>query len=222
MLRSIMVLVIGILGASLLYGKGYGSSTDLAALSVPVSDSTVPPPSAAGRLLPANISWMENGLWGESGLVRKIGIAGPLTPETRKGELAVRRTMLTMHQIGGFVTLGLMWATVYYGQRTLDAGDPRDLRNTHASYVTATIISYGVTGLLAILSPPPLIRRDEVSTTTIHKMLAWVHFIGMVVTPIIGASLHNSMSYDQQVRYHQISAYVTAAALTASFVVITF
>jgi hypothetical protein len=216
------MILAGVLGTSLVYAKGYRSATDLAALSVPLSDSTVSPPSAASRLLPANISWMENGLWGESGLVRKIGIAGPLTPESRKGELAVRRTMLTMHQIGGFVTLGLTWATVYYGQRTLDAGDPRGLRNTHQSLVTWTLISYGATGLLAILSPPPLIRRDEVSTTTIHKMLAWVHFVGMVVTPIIGATLHHSMNYDQEVRYHQIAAYTTAVALTASFVVITF
>ncbi|HTK82787.1 MAG TPA: hypothetical protein VL633_10885 [Bacteroidota bacterium] len=174
------------------------------------------------RLLPANISWMEKGLWGEFGILRKIGIASTLTPETRKSELALRRTMLTAHQIGGFVTLGLLGATVYYGQRTLDEGDPRGLRSIHSNLVTASIITYSLTGLLAVLSPPPLIRRDEVSTTTIHKLLAWVHFAGMVVTPIIGASLHNSMSYDQLVRFHQISGYITASALAASLIVVTF
>ena len=178
--------------------------------------------AATNRLMPANISWMEKGLWGENGLIRKVGIASPLTPETRKSELALRRTMLTAHQIGGFITLGLMGFTVYYGQRTMNEGDPRNLRNIHANFVTASIISYSATGLLAILSPPPLIRRDEVSTTTIHKMLAWIHFAGMVVTPIIGASLHRSMSYDRLVRFHQVSAYITTTALAASLIVVTF
>ncbi len=179
-------------------------------------------PARTRKLLPDNMSFMERGLWGEGGLVRSIGIASPLTPEVRKHELAVRRTMLTAHQIGGFVTLGLMGSAVYYGQKALDNPGIRSYRNTHQTLVTATIASYGVTGLLAILSPPPLIRRDEFSTTTLHKTLAWVHFAGMILTPILGASLHHSMNYDQQARFHQISAYVTTATLATSLIVITF
>jgi hypothetical protein len=177
-------------------------------------------------LLPANMSLMERGLWGERGILRGIGIASSLTPETRKSELSLRRTMLTMHQIGGFITLGLMATTVYYGQRTLDNyynySSFRNFRRTHQTLVTASIISYSATGLLAILSPPPFIRRDEVSTTTIHKTLAWVHFLGMVVTPIIGASLRHSTNELQLARYHQIAGYVTTAALAASMIIITF
>ena len=174
------------------------------------------------RLLPDNMSFVERGLWGENGIVRGIGLSSALSPESRKHELALRRTMLTAHQIGGFVTLGLMGTAVYYGQRSLNNQSDRGLRNSHQGFVTATIISYTATGLLAVLSPPPLIRRDEVSTTTIHKMLAWVHFVGMVVTPILGSSLGHSMNYDQQARFHQISAYITTATLAASLIVVTF
>ena len=174
------------------------------------------------RLLPDNMSFVERSVWGETGLVREIGIASPLTPEVRKHELAVRRTMLTMHQIGGFVTLGLMGTAVYYGQMTLNNPQTRTYRSRHQTFVTATIFSYAATGLLAALSPPPLIRRDETSTTTIHKTLAWIHFAGMILTPIIGSTLHHSMSYDQQARFHQVSAYITTATLAASLIVITF
>jgi hypothetical protein len=183
-------------------------------------DSLAPRPKP--KLMPDNTSWFERALWGENGFIRKIGLAPPLTVEERKSELNLRRTMLTMHQIGGFVTLGLMATTVYYGQKTLNNPGVRTYRRYHQGFVAATITSYSATGLLAVLSPPPLIRRDEVSTTTIHKALAWVHFAGMVVTPILGASLRRNFKDDQLTRFHQVSAYVTTGALAASLVVVTF
>lgn len=178
------------------------------------------------RLLPENISFMERGLWGENGLFRSIGIAGELTPESRKSELSARRTMLTMHQIGGFVTLGLMSASLYYGQRSLNYSDRTDM-NRHNQFVTYTIISYGLTGLLAVLSPPPLIRRDETSTTTIHKTLAWAHVAGMILTPIVGSMVRKRsgrFSYTDlsTAHFHQVAAYATTGVFAASLIVITF
>jgi hypothetical protein len=201
-------------------------SVVLIAESQPSMDSTQVdslPPAPKPRLLPANMSFLERGLWDENGFLRNIGIASPLTPESRKSELALRRTMLSIHQIGGFVTLGLMGTAVWYGQHALDHPAVKTYRNMHQTFVAATIISYSATGLTAVLTPPPLIRRDEVSTTTIHKTLAWVHFAGMVLTPILGATLHRSrnMSYDQLARFHQISAYVTTATFAAAMIVIT-
>jgi hypothetical protein len=172
------------------------------------------------KLLPDNMSFMEKGLWGDNGIFRSTGLAAPLTPETRKSELALRRTMLTAHQIGGFVTLGSMITAVYFGQLVLD-GNYGYHRN-HQYAVTATIISYSATGLLAVLSPPPLIRRSEMSTTTIHKTLAWVHFAGMVLTPILGAAVKRQGTASDVAHFHQVSAYITTAALAASLIVITF
>jgi hypothetical protein len=172
------------------------------------------------RLLPEKISFMEKGLWGENGLLRTMGIAAPLTPESRKSELSLRRTMLVAHQIGGFVTLGSMITAVYFGQKIID-GD-RGYVTNHQIFVTTTIISYSATGLLAVLSPPPMIRRDEASTTTLHKTLAWVHFTGMVLTPILGSMISRRSTSSQVAHFHQISAYTTTAALAASLIVITF
>jgi hypothetical protein len=186
-----------------------------------LQDQTLPPP-VKPKLLPDNMSFMEKGLWGENGFFRGIGIASPLTPEVRKSELGLRRTMLSLHQIGGFVTLGLMATTVYYGQKYLNNAQRSD-RDMHQTFVLATIISYSATALLSVLSPPPMIRRDEVSTTTIHKTLAWVHVAGMILTPILGAAIsRRGASYYEQARVHQISAYITTAVFAASMIVITF
>lgn len=181
------------------------------------SVATVPTP----RLMPSNLSFMERWLWGEDGIVRGIGLEPPLTPNERRSELSLRRTMLTTHQIGGFVTLGLMIGAVYFGQQIID-GHPEYRRN-HQYFVTATIISYSATGLLAILSPPPLIRRNEVSTTTIHKTLAWIHVAGMIITPILGGMIkRRSSSAMQSEHIHEISGYLTTATFAASMIVVTF
>jgi hypothetical protein len=182
------------------------------------SSDTAPHP-VKRKLLPDNMSFVERGLWGEHGFFRKVGITSDLTPESRKHELGIRRTMLVAHQIGGFVALGSMMTACYFGQRILD-GNP-GYRTNHEIAVTASIISYSATGLLAVLSPPPLIRRDEVSTTTIHKELAWIHFAGMVLTPILGGMIKHR-TYDQQAHFHQISAYITTAAMAASMITVTF
>jgi hypothetical protein len=235
----------GAIAGSSSFGASFGEPRVLSAMRLPVESAIDPPLATPGlgirpiaaadsekpgatqtirsKLLPENISWMEKALWGENGFVRTIGIASELTPEVRKHELAVRRTMLTIHQIGGFVTLASMITTVYYGQRYLTTGDLA-YRDMHKTFIPITIGLYATTGLLAVLSPPPLIRRDnETSTTTIHKMLAWVHFTGMILTPILGKALKNSgASYYDQARYHQIAAYVTTAAFAAAMITVTF
>ena len=174
------------------------------------------------KLLPDHMSFMEKFLWDENGFMRKIGIAGPLNADTRQNELQARRTMLSIHQITGLATLGLMITTDYFGQRVLDGR--RDLSGTHKTFVALTIGSYAITGLLAILSPPPMIRRDnEVSTTSIHKTLAWVHFVGMIITPILGSLVVNHRMINiNKGHYHQISAYITTAVFAASAIILTF
>ena len=193
---------------------------EITALFPSEQDSTRQP--AKPRLLPDNLSFFERAMWGESGMLRGMGIASPLSPEVRKHELSLRRTMLTMHQIGGFVTLGLMATTVYFGQRYIDHDQRNDL-NMHQTFVAATIASYAATGLLAIFAPPPIIRRDEFSTTSLHKTLAWIHVAGMIITPILAAVINRrGSSYSSQVHLHQVSAYITTAVFAASMIIITF
>lgn len=171
------------------------------------------------RLLPANISFMEKSLWGEDGLFRSTGLASPLTPQSRASELSLRRGMLVAHQIGGFVTLGLMASAAYAGQRIIDGNS--GYRSYHKTFVAGTIATYSATGLLALLSPPPLIRRDEFSTTTLHKTLAWVHAAGMIITPILGAAIGRHSDLKKE-HVHQFSGYITTAVFAASLITVTF
>lgn len=173
------------------------------------------------RLLPENISFLERNLWGEHGLFRTTGLVPALTREERKRELSIRRDMLTLHQIGGFATLGLMTTAAYFGQRVIDNGRSRSLRRDHQAFVTATIISYSATALLALLSPPPLIRRDEFSTITVHKTLAWIHVSGMILTPILGSMIGRHTA-SHRAHIHQIAGYITTATLAAAMISVTF
>lgn len=177
------------------------------------------------NLLPKNMSLIEKGLWGEKGFFRTVGLAPELTLESRKSELGLRRTMLSIHQIGGFTTLGLMLATCYYGQKIIDGGvyGRRDFEKTKRTLARITIYSYTITGLLSILSPPPMIRRDEVSTTSIHKTLAWFHIAGMIITPILANSItaHRQFHVDKA-RVHQVAGYITTAIFASAMIVITF
>ena len=156
-------------------------------------------------------------MWGQGGLMRKIGNF-PLTEDGRERELGLRRTMLTAHQIGGFATLGAMITTVVLGQLTLNG---EDLGETHETFAATTIGLYGVTAVLSLLSPPPLVRRDNWSSVSTHKALAWVHFTGMVLTPILGSMVAEGGDDDVR-RFHQVSAYVTTAAFAGAMLVITF
>lgn len=185
------------------------------------------------KLLPDHLSPMESILWGEHGVMRSTGIL-PLTPGARKTELSVRRTMLTAHQIGGFITIGLFIPTLILGQQNINmwngvaAGTrayDRDLDNRHRNIAMLTWGTYMTTAALSIFSPPPLIRRDEGGTTSIHKTLAWIHFTGMIAIPILGALGSSRRDFNSAKGYrtaHQIVAYTSAAALTASMIVMTF
>ncbi len=173
------------------------------------------------KLLPDKMSIMESFLWGENGLTRKIGLVNDLSPEEREHELSIRRIMLTTHQIGGFTTLGLMLAADYFGQKRIDGN--RNAGDIHQTLIAATIITYSATAMLAILSPPPLIRRSEESTTTLHKTLAWFHVAGMILTPILGSMIGGRRHFNiDKAHYHQISGYITTAIFAASMIVVTF
>jgi len=184
--------------------------------------------SSQPSLLPELLSPGEKIMWGEHGLMRWSGLY-PLTEEGRTQELKLRRTMLTVHELGGFATLAAMIATATYGQLTLNGN--KSLGETHKTLATITIFSYFTTAALSLLSPPPLVRRKEWSTISIHKGLATIHFTGMVLTPLLAQGIaireRNAGKSDFQIdedkaQFHQISGYITTVAFASAMAVITF
>lgn len=195
-----------------------------------VAQSQVPAAtnSESMALLPEILSPGEKIMWGEHGLMRWSGLY-PLTEDSRTQELKLRRTMLTVHEIGGFTTLAAMIATATYGQLTLNGY--KSLGETHKTLAVITIASYFTTAALSLLSPPPLVRRKEWNTISIHKGLAIVHFTGMVLTPLLADGIamnergsgKSSLEIDRdKARVHQISGYITTVAFASAMAVITF
>ena len=58
-------------------------------------------------LLPNRMIFTQRALWGNNGLLRKAGLF-PLNIEQREKELKLRRSMLKIHQIIGYLTLAGM------------------------------------------------------------------------------------------------------------------
>jgi hypothetical protein len=167
-------------------------------------------------LLPEILSPGEKLLWGERGFMRAIG-AFPLNEESREKELALRRGLLTAHQVGGFLTLASMMATAYAGQMIINGEG--DWLDTKKILIRTTIAGYFTTAALALITPPPIVRRPGWSSVSTHKALAWVHFTGMIITPILGSRIDGDR--DRQ-RLHQVSGYLTTAAFAGAMIVITF
>lgn len=69
-------------------------------------------------LLPDRMVFTQSLLWGERGLMRKTGWS-PLTIEQREKELKIRRKMLKLHQLIGYVTLAGMVTQGILGTKLL-------------------------------------------------------------------------------------------------------
>lgn len=174
-------------------------------------------PSSGTNLLPQKLSPVKKAFWGEKGLLRITGIA-PLTPEHREKELRQRRRMLIAHQIMGFVTLGGLLVTDFAGQMTLSGHE--QYRRVHNVAVASTLGTYTITALLALLAPPPMVTRSGWSNIKTHKLLAYIHFAGMILTPLLAP--HFTGTVTQQARFHQISGYATTAVFGAAIIAIKF
>ncbi len=168
-------------------------------------------------LLPSRLGPMESLLWSEHGTMRKW-FNYPLTYEGREKEMHTRRTLLGLHQIGGFATLAAMAATVFVGQKVYDGDE--DLSEIHAALAFTTVGAYFTTASLSIFTPPPMVRRNQWSSISTHKLLATIHFSGIMAMPILGTLVADGNTSLRP--YHLALGYATLAALTASMIVITF
>jgi hypothetical protein len=168
------------------------------------------------KLLPDKYPFTQRIFWGEKGLMRTFN-AFELTPEKRQHELKVRRTMLVAHQIMGFATLGGMVAQGIVGAQLYKGKDVKDL---HEGLATAIEIGYFSTAALSLFAPPKMLNeRKGYSSIKLHKILAMVHFSGMVTTMVLAGQLENNRDLKP---WHRAAAYTTFGAFAASMIVIKF
>lgn len=178
-------------------------------------------------LLPHKMIFTQRVFWGPKGLLRVMNVA-PLTPEGRIKELEIRRTMLTAHQITGFITLagyvaqGIVGAKLYNAQ----GQDYIDTKRLHESLAAGINIAYASSALLSLTAPPKLVsERRGLSSIKLHKYLAVLHIAGMIATNILSGQINeqkSAESYQQVKNWHRVAAYTTFGAFAASIIVLRF
>ena len=164
-------------------------------------------------LLPNRMIFTQRALWGNNGLLRKAGIF-PLNVEQREKELKLRRSMLKIHQVIGYLTLAGMVTQGFLGGKLYNNWE-RGLYNTHKTVGNLTSISYFTGAGLSLLAPPPLINKKSKGFSSIkaHKYLASVHFSAMLATNIFK---------NRNKQIHKISAYTAVGSFAAAVLVFNF
>ena len=164
-------------------------------------------------LIPKRMIFTQRALWGNKGLLRKFGIFS-LNVEQREKELKLRRSMLKIHQIIGYLTLAGMVTQGFLGGKLYNNWE-RGLYNTHKTVGNLTSISYFTGAGLSLFAPPPLINKKTKGLSSIkaHKYLASVHFSAMLATNIF-------KNRNQQI--HKISAYTAVGSFAAAVLVFNF
>ena len=164
-------------------------------------------------LLPSRMVFTQKFLWGEKGLFRKAGIS-PLNIEQREKELKVRRSMLKVHQIIGYLTLAGMLTQGFLGGKLYNNWE-RGLYRTHKTVGNFTTLSYFTGAGLSLFSPPPLTNKKYKGLNSIkaHKYLASIHFSAMVATGIYK---------NRNKKIHKYSAYTAVGSFAAAVLVFKF
>ena len=164
-------------------------------------------------LIPNRMIFTQRVLWGNKGLLRKFGIF-QLNVEQREKELKLRRSMLKIHQIIGYLTLAGMVTQGFLGGKLYNNWE-RGLYNTHKTVGNLTSISYFTGAGLSLFAPPPLINKKSKGLSSIkaHKYLASVHLSAMLATNIF-------KKRNQQI--HKISAYTAVGSFAAAVLVFKF
>ena len=169
-------------------------------------------------IAPKKMLFTQQLIWGNNGILKnRYGSTQDLV-ERRKIDLRIRRKMLQIHQIGGFVTLGGMLAQGIVGSQLYNGS--YKLKETHEKLGAAVNLSYGLTAINALFTPPSTFKRDKKLTSIrLHKWLAIVHMSGMIATNILGTQIENNYALKP---YHRAAAYTSFVSLAAAMVVIKF
>jgi len=169
-------------------------------------------------IAPQKMLFTQKLVWGNNGILKNRygSIEDPI--ERRKIDLRIRRKMLQIHQIGGFVTLGGMVAQGIVGSQLYNGS--YKLKQTHEALGAAINLTYGLTAINALFTPPSTFKRDKKLTSIrLHKWLAIAHMSGMLATNILASQIENNPSLKP---YHRAAAYTSFVSLAAAMVVIKF
>jgi hypothetical protein len=149
-----------------------------------------------------------------------LGNLGFSTSETKgnaqeQKRLDKRSHMLQIHQRLGLITTFPLVATVIAGGFAGGHSTSSTNRDLHAALGSATAGLYIATAYYAIFAPKIPGTKTE-GPIRLHKVLAWIHGPGMILTPVLGEMAFSQKSNGERVhgiaKLHGQVAIVTAAA----------
>jgi hypothetical protein len=155
--------------------------------------------------------------WGEKGIVRKLNLA----PNSRIEELKLRSEMLQLHQKLGLLNLGLLSYQMYLGSSMYE-GDHRDYGTSHKYLGYSTFSVYMLTAGLQFLSPPAFRYSKGYSSIKIHRYLSYIHFVGMILTPISGYYTAKYPNDKKPYKIHRNTVNITFSSYTLAFILTLF
>ena len=167
--------------------------------------------------LPANMPFSKKIFWGEEGIVRKLN----LSPDSRMQELKLRSEMLQLHQRLGLINLGLMSYQMYLGSAMYE-GNHRDYGTSHKYLGYSTFSIYMLTAGLQFFSPPAFRYSKGYSSMKIHRYLSYIHFIGMILTPISGYYTAEYPNDKKPYRMHRNIVNITYSSYSLAFLTTLF
>jgi len=141
-----------------------------------------------------------------------------------QAKLDRRSHMLKIHQELGLIATVPLLATVISGGFAGGKSSSSSDRNLHAALGAATAGLYYTSAYYAVFAPKVPGTRTR-GPIRLHKALAWVHGVGMILTPVLGALADEQRSRGEKVHgiasAHGAVATVTAVAYGASILAVS-
>lgn len=147
------------------------------------------------------------------------------SPEQTKGSAAEQKRldrrshMLKTHQRLGLITAAPLIATLIVASGAKEKKDGTDStsgRQLHATLGGITAGLYLTTASFAVFAPKAPEGTKVRGPIRLHRMLAWVHGPGMILTPVLGAIAFHQREQGQKVhgiaQAHGAAAVVTGIA----------
>jgi hypothetical protein len=122
-----------------------------------------------------------------------------------------RSHMLKLHQRYGLIAAVPLIATVLTGGGAKDSSTSSSNRNLHAALGITSVTFYSISAYYAIAAPR-IEGTEARGHIRLHKALAWVHGVGMILTPILGGLAYEQKQNGEKV--HGIASAHGAVALT--------
>jgi predicted anti-sigma-YlaC factor YlaD len=140
-----------------------------------------------------------------------------------------RRKLLLTHQYLGYALLATLTATTILGQLNFDdmfyGNYTQRYAPWHEGAATASLLMFGLNGLLALAAPTPYAKALRFDTAMAHRILMGAATVGMVVQTILGivaAGRAGRLDERDDALTHLVLGYVTYGLTVGGALVYVF